>query len=512
MIPIAVAALLTVGIATAAAHDCPPCHPDLPGTRTLTVTGAVTSYSFAGPGTLAVRGAHVARWNYASAPQSTATVSGHAGSAAAPQKLTAAQGDRTVRISYAPAGADKADRLDVFDRTTGAKVASWPLIERPARVALYDDVAVLSAAQRGAVYALRVTDGRIVEIGIARTGDRPIIGRDGVVYQDDQYLKGVKRALAPNHVALKLVPLASIEKQLAVVTRQVVTPGTISAVGMDGQRVVFAVHDPKAQCDRVWFWIAPWHFLAPATHPSGPTCLPQHAPGGITNVAMAGARFIWTTTYGTTTRVLAQSVIGCNEWVVARPTGTNAPVAALAGDGKVLAYALTSGSVGLVPGGWQGKVISQSSTQVAGMSVDSNRIATLYRDGTATVMSYRGAPISSFSVGAASAIAMRGNTVAALQSGQLAIYNATTGALAHSWTVPADAQKIDMYYGIALVTTAGGDVLALNVSTGHTATLLHAAGPVGAQIDAPGAVVQFNANGHGHVRFISMSTLEARTS
>ena len=58
---------------------------------------------------------------------------------------------------------------------------------------------------------------------------------------------------------------------------------------------------------------------------------------------------------------------------------------------------------------------------------------------------------------------------------------------------------------------AGNNVLALNVATGHTARLLHAPGRVAAHVDSPGAIVQYNAGGHGHLQLIPMSTLEART-
>ena len=184
---------------------------------------------------------------------------------------------------------------------------------------------------------------------------------------------------------LKLVPLPSVERQLRFANRPIVTRGRISASAMDGQRVAFAVHDPAGLCDRVKFWIPPWHFVAHVTKPSGQTCLPTHAAGGVTNVAIAGNRTVFTTTYGQTTRVLAVSAIACQEWVVARPAGA-APVTALAGDGNVLTYALKGGSVGVVPAHWQGKVISQSATDVSAMSVDSDRIATLHRDGTVTVM------------------------------------------------------------------------------------------------------------------------------
>jgi hypothetical protein len=227
---------------------------------------------------------------------------------------------------------------------------------------------------------------------------------------------------------------------------------------------------------------------------------------------MGGGRLIWTTRYGKKTRVLAASTIGCREWVVARPA-PGAPVAALAGDGSVLAYALT-GAVGLVSADsddWYGEVFSRSAVEIAAISVDSNRIATLYRDGTVTVMSPSGDLISSFAAGPARAIALRGDTVAVLRSGRLDIYSAGTGVLANSWPVPANARSVDLYYGIAVV-AAGDDVVALNVGTGRTARLLHAPSRVAARIDSPGAVVQFNLGERGYLRFIPMSTIEARTS
>jgi hypothetical protein len=512
---VVVAALATAGVA-AAAGDARPCHPDLPGTRSLTVTGDVTSYRFAGRGTLVAsvqtkRCAGIARWNYAANANATASVScrgAHAGgSGAAPQHLVAAQGDRLVRVVLAPEGVDRPDRLDVIARGTGRRIASWPLMDRPARVVLFGRIAILSAAGRNALYALRISDGRIAMLGIARAGDRPIIGRDGVVYQDALSLKRV----APNRVRVKLVPLATVERELSLADRQIQTHWRISAIGMDGRRVAFAVHDPTGKCDVVKFWTPPWHFVARVTHPSAATCLTKHRPGGVTNVAMGGGRLIWTTRYGTKTRVLAASTIGCKEWVVARPA-PGAPVAALAGDGPVLAYAL-QGSVGLVSADsddWYGEVLSRSPVEVAAISVDSNQVATLYRDGTVTVMGESGHLVSSFAAGPARAVALRGDTVAALRSGRLDIYRAETGVLTKSWPVPANARSVDLYYGIAVV-AAGDDVFALNVGTGRTARLLRASGRAAAQIDSPGAVVQFNVGERGYLRFIPMSTLEART-
>jgi hypothetical protein len=514
---VVVAALATAGIAAAAAGDVRPCHPDLKGTHSLTVTGQVTGYRFAGRGTIVAsvqtkRCAGVARWNYAASAHATATVSCHssnAGGSGGAQPLVAAQGDRVVRVVLAPDGVDRPDRLNVIDRATGRRVASWPLIDRPARVVLFGRIAILSAADRDALYALRISDGRIATLGIARAGDRPIIGPEGVVYQDDLSLK--MHSVAPNRVTLKLVPLAAVERQLSLADRQIRTPWRITAVGMDGGRVVFAMHDPAGKCDRVKFWNPSWHFVARVTHPSAATCLPSHRAGGVTNVAMGGGRLVWTTRYGNTTRVLAASTIGCKEWVVARPTpGT--PVVALAGDGPVLAYAL-SGDVGLVEvegDDWYGEALSQSAVPVTAISVDSNQVATLYRDGTVTVMSESGDLVSRFAAGPARAVALRGNTVAVLRRGHLDVYSAETGLPADSWPVPANARSVDLHYGIAVM-AAGGNVFALNVNTGRTARLLHVRGRAVAQIDSAGAVVQFNAGKRGYLRLVPMSTIEART-
>lgn len=520
---VVVVALATAGIATAAG-DARQCHPDPPGTRSLTVTGEVTGYRFAGRGTIvaSVNGkqcAGVARWDYAAHAHATASISCQGssadGSAAATQQLVAAQGDRLVRVVLAPDGVDRPDRLDVIERATGRRIASWPLIERPTRVVLFRGIAILSAADRNALYALRISDGRIAMLGIARAGDQPIIGPEGVVYQDDQYLK--MHRLAPNRVLLKLVPFAAVARELSVADQQIKTR-RITAIAMDGRRVAFAVHDPTGRCDVVRFWTPPWDFVAPVTQRSGPTCLPTHAAGGVTQVAIAGDRLAWTTHYGDTTRVLAASAIACEEWVVARPAPGGAPVAGLAGGGAVLAYALRGagsadrpGTVGVVPGGWQGEVLSRSAVRVAAISVDSNQIATLYRDGTVTVMSVRGDLLSRFAVGPARAIALRRDMVAVLRRGRLAVYSAETGLLTSSWPVPADARSVDLHYGVAVV-AAGGDVFALNVTSGRTARLLHVHGRAAAQIESPGAVVQFNVGEHGYLRFIPMSTIEARTS
>jgi hypothetical protein len=183
---------LALGTAVVAAAGAQVCHPDLAGTRNFTVTGAVTSYGFKDGGVAvswtrpnACAGSAV--WDFAAHKTARAGAACTTRSTALPHaatKLVARQGDTVVRIRLAPAGVNRAGRLEVVNHATGRTV-SWPLIDRPSRVALYGDLAVLSTSTRHAVYALRVTDGRIALIGINQPEDRPVIGPAGLLYQDD---------------------------------------------------------------------------------------------------------------------------------------------------------------------------------------------------------------------------------------------------------------------------------------------------------------------------------------
>jgi hypothetical protein len=187
-------------------------------------------------------------------------------------------------------------------------------------------------------------------------------------------------------------------------------------------------------------------------------------------------------------------------------------VTAVAGDGGVLAYALAkraSSSVGIVPRFWRGVPVAQTGGRALALAVDGGRIATLGDHGTLTVSTRGGRPAGALRVGAARAIALRGDTVAVLSGrGTLDLYRAGSGRLLHSWRAPRDATSIDLQYGIALL-GGGRDVYAMNVRTGRTALLFHAPTRVAAQIESPGAVLQFNAGGRGYLRFLPMSLIEA---
>jgi hypothetical protein len=65
-------------------------------------------------------------------------------------------------------------------------------------------------------------------------------------------------------------------------------------------------------------------------------------------------------------------------------------------------------------------------------------------------------------------------------------------------------------YGTALL-TAARDVYAMNLATGRTARLFHAPTRVAAEIEAPGAAIQYNVGGRGFLRFVAMSRIESST-
>jgi hypothetical protein len=560
--------LITAGLAAADR-----CHTPLPGTRSLTLGADVTGYRFA-DGRVVVDWARSAEcagtavWDYGAGPTAKAATSCQRPAPREPvgadTKLVASDATRIVRVRAAPAGSDAPDRLIVLDRATKRTLASWPLFERPARVALHGEIALLSGPNRHGVFALRISDGRIAQVGIARAGDRPLIGPAGVLYQDDIDLR--KRRAAPAERTLNLVPLAAVEEELArpyttvrkymsytkpvrltpagstsagsspaqSALRKTAPPYTgadpprpfesppITAISMDGQRVALAVQDPAGKCDYVLFWNVTWHYMTRLTRSSGPTCLPTHAPGGITDVSIGGSRAAFAVTYGDKTRVIAAAITDCQEWVVGRPSGMER-VAGLAGDGGVLAFAfsgvqgarqlLASGravsSVAVVPESWGGIAVQRLADRVVDISVHDERIAALGTRGTVSITTHEGTPVSEVDVGRASAVALRTNVLAVLSGrGTLDVYRVGSGRLLHSWKLPPNATSVDVQYGIALV-TAGRDVYAVSTKTGRTAHLFHAPTKVAAQIEAPGAAVQFNAAGRGHIEFLPMSRIEA---
>jgi hypothetical protein len=292
----------------------------------------------------------------------------------------------------------------------------------------------------------------------------------------------------------------------------------MTSIAMDGPRVAMAVHDPSGRCDYVVFWNVTWHYLTRLTRFNGPTCLPTHAAGGITDVAIGGSRAVWTVTYGGVTRLIAAGITDCQEWVVSRPAAAE-QVTGLAGDGGVLAYALSPNansnrmlaSVGVVPDVWRGVPIQSVPVGVSALSTFAGDVAVLGRQGTVSITTADGSFERRIATGRARAVALRPSLVVALTTrGTLEVFSRPSGGRLHSWRVPPGTRRLDVQYGTALL-TAARDVYAMNLATGRTARLFHAPTRVAAEIEAPGAAIQYNVGGRGFLRFVAMSRIESST-
>jgi hypothetical protein len=408
----------------------------------------------------------------------------------------------------------------VWARRTRRLLHSWPLPAEPVSLGAAGNVAIFSAAQRGGLYAIRLSDGRAGFVGVNRDGDVPqIVGR-GVVYQDDLFRHSPRHGRAST--LLKFVPMAGVRRAIEVAGTPISTPGAIRAMAMDGPRVALAVADPRGVCDQIRFWNIAWNFTSRLTQKSGPTCTGRHAPGGITDVRIAGARAEWVTTYGDRSTVLAASIIRCQEWVLARlkPGSGGDTLTGLAGDGPTLAFAITRHERELR--GMADVAALRSDTEARartvvggrllprGLAADFRRIAILQAGGAVEIRTTDGLLLSHFSVGDVRAVALRANRLVALGDNVVYIFNATTGKLLRGWRVPAGARShIDVQFSVAAF-TRGNTVYALDLQTGRVVALAQApASVLNAQIEAPGIAYAFNQNGQGHVRFIRFADIEA---
>jgi hypothetical protein len=146
------------------------------------------------------------------------------------------------------------------------------------------------------------------------------------------------------------------------------------------------------------------------------------------------------------------------------------------------------------------------------MAAEDRRVAVLHVDGTVAVLARDGRVAKRFFAGDdARAIALQGKTLAVLRSGAVDVYRLGSDQPARAARVPSNARSVDLQYGIVVV-ASGRDVVAANIETGRTARLFRAPGRVAVQIEAPGAVVQYNIGGRGYLRFVPMSVIEARTA
>src|SRR5690349_20915222 len=198
---VAAAAALTLA-ASAYAYVC---HPDLPGTKSLSVNGRVDSYSLGGwRVTLQARIRGCERRIVWRPARGTSSASGCIESVPA-QKPARSASDGRYRVLLVPGSRnpDQPDRLAVYDARTGADLDAWPLPAPATSVDVARGVAVVSTSNGD--YVVRLRDGRFALVGVKRPGDRPQIAPAGVVFQDDLYKRrSARRSL------LKFLPFSTV--------------------------------------------------------------------------------------------------------------------------------------------------------------------------------------------------------------------------------------------------------------------------------------------------------------
>ena len=318
--------LITASLATAADR----CHESLLGTRSLTLWADVTSYRFAGERVVvewarSPECAGTAVWDYAStrAQRRPSRASGPQRSGRLPQPTRGSSQPTHLASSAWSRHRLRRRTRSPRQSSTGPRASAWRRgrcsSALPA-IALHGGIAILSDAKRHGIYALRISDGRIALVGIARAGDRPLIGPAGVLYQDD--VDRTKHRTAPAERTLKLVPLSAVRRELArpfTVVRTYMSNShastsptglvwgaketeaaagvrgsmrggaapprpfstrEITSISMDGPRVAIAVRDPSGRCDRVLIWNVPWHYLTRLSDAFSQTCSRTTRPAG----------------------------------------------------------------------------------------------------------------------------------------------------------------------------------------------------------------------------------------
>jgi hypothetical protein len=488
------------------------CHPDPPGTQSLTVRGRLDGYTMTGSRVAIdfwARGCERRiSWNplalTASAAHCTGVRTGGGG-----LKTVARDGRfRVVLVKGSPVP-DRPDRLAVYDARTGKGLHNWPLPARAQSLDAARGVALLPTSN--GVYAVRLRDGQVALVGVKRRGDHPQIEPSGIVYQDDLY-KRASRARA----VLKFVPFATVDRALRP-AGPLRVPATIGDFAMDGRSVIFAMRDPTGRCDRIGLWTIPWHYSTELMD-EPPICPERHAAGGITALALGGQYFEVVTTYGNVQTLISSGIVRCIERIVTRARlragGGGTRIGSLAADGSAMAYALgpqraqggAPGTIGFLAGMKPIGTATSESAPVQ-LSADRGELAILRADGRVEVRS-GSRVVATFEPEAARAVALRAGQLAVVtRGGRLNVYDVKVGRLLRSWAVPANASSVDVHYGVAVV-SAGHTVLALRLATGRRGVLLRAPRQVRAHLDDVGVVYRYNVGRSGLLGFIPFASVE----
>ena len=482
------------------------CHPDPAGTKTAKVNGPVIHYRMHGLGVNIVyrgrygcRRAHWAIGRHLGRPQPAldAACTDQAGASTIPA-------GGTGRVSLVQGSADLPDRVRVV--SAGGTARSWPLPEQVQRLDAFGGTAVFAGAERE-VYAVDLRNGRVALIGLDRHGDVPQIDRPGVVFQDNLY----KEREYSGQTLMKFIPSAAVDRFLSKAGTPVDLPGPIQALGMDGNRVALAVHEP-GECAQIMYWNIAWNYVSKITDEDERTCELTANGGVVRSVAIAGIRSAWVIRSRHAERLLTSNSTACFDRIVATVPRENGRLTSPSGDGSALAFAMTNKN----PQGTMLGTVAEREVQplVRGegapiaISVDAGRFAVLNRDGTIDLRSAAGEVTGTIRTAGAVAITLRANHLIVLtRGGRLQVFGTATQAKLHDWVAPAGSASVDAQFGVAVL-TARGKVYAVSLTTGRQSLIASVPGRVLAEIEPSGIAYAYNTGRRGHLRFVRFAELE----
>jgi hypothetical protein len=288
----------------------------------------------------------------------------------------------------------------------------------------------------------------------------------------------------------------------------------VTALAMDGTRVAYAVSTSDSRCATKVFTWSPADD-AGAVVSGAATCRAQ-----VREVAVAANRVAWIAGRGRMDELFTAAVPAPVEKRLAiamRAGGRGAWLGRLVGDGVLLAFNLwsTDAARRITSGALRRVMVHDVGTIKEGVgtlfvrAVDANRIVVAHEDGTVVLYARDGRLGRSVSAPGASAVALQGRDLVTLAGTQLAVYDAVTGTLVHTWPLTAAPATIDVQLGMVAY-ALGGDVHALQLATGKDVVLAQLPGAVrDVELEADGLVFAYDAGGSDNLGYLTLAQITA---
>lgn len=352
-------------------------------------------------------------------------------------------------------------------------------------------------------------------------------------------------------VALALVSAAALVTSGAATpkaaTHTLATAGSVVALSADGPRVAVATAGLARACDRVVLW-NPSAFGQTTRWAAHTNCGGGRQTSGgqrLNEVALAGSRALWVESISGNNQELAlwSATPGHKPSMLAFATNGNGAGGDPAGDylGRIHAdgtlaafntWRVCPGIIGTIPPVCPPRTVAMQTlwrvtpngkaairrgpdtTYVA--AVDAGRIAVQHGNGSVTLFSAAGAPLTQIPVpsGRFAGVALNGKQLAVIRDGSLEIYSTATGALTKRialLSTPAPTLR-DLDAGLA-VYTAGRTVHVVKVATGRNRAWATPTAAVDAQLEKSGLSYAYNratGSARGRVVFVPRAQVAAR--